>query len=84
MSKVTIDAETARHVLHHYGRPGGFRPGRFTVLLMEAIDAADVVNTARLATAYPELVAAMDIAANRPDGTARLQRIAGIPAATTN
>ncbi|ELP62815.1 hypothetical protein PV735_11225 [Streptomyces turgidiscabies] len=86
MSKVTIDAETARHVLFHYARPGGWKPGRFTVLLMEAIDAADVVNKARLAPAYPELTAAMDIAANRPDGIARLQRIAGIPAptATTN
>lgn len=82
MSKVTIEAETARHVLFHYGRPGGWKPGRFTVLLMDAIDAADVVHTARLATAYPELAAAMDIAANRPDGIDRLQRIAGIPAAT--
>ncbi|MGM9380307.1 hypothetical protein [Streptomyces antibioticus] len=76
MSKVTITTDTARHVLFHYGRPGGHQPCRFTQLLMQAIDAADVVNTARLAVAYPELVAAMDIAANRPDGTARLQHIA--------
>ncbi|MFJ8791428.1 hypothetical protein [Streptomyces sp. NPDC102462] len=84
MAKVTIDAETARHVLFHYDAQGGFRPGRFTVLLMQAIDAADVLHTARLATAYPELSAAMDIAANRPDGIARLQRIAGIPTAPAN
>ncbi|MEU8717512.1 hypothetical protein [Streptomyces sp. NPDC048663] len=79
MAQLTIDVETARHVLFHYGKDGGFRPGRFTELLMQTIEAADVVHTARLAGAYPELSAAMAIAANREDGIARLQRIAGIP-----
>jgi hypothetical protein len=84
MAQITINVETARHVLFHYGADGGFRPGRFTVLLMQTIDAADVTHTARLAGAYPELVAAMAIAANREDGIARLQRIAGLPAAPAN
>jgi len=73
-----ISAETARHVLFHYGRPGGWRPGRFTQLLMEAIDAADAVHKARLRAAYPELVDAMNLAANQPDGVARLQKAAGL------
>lgn len=72
----SISAETARHVLFHYGRPGGYRPGSFTRKLMEAIDAADIVHTARLHTAYPELVDAMTLAANERDGIARLAAIA--------
>ncbi|WP_112469439.1 hypothetical protein [Streptomyces triticisoli] len=71
-----ISSETARHVLWHYGRPGGFRPGRFTELLMQTIDAADVVHTARLRAAYPDLVDAMTAAANDADGIAHLTTIA--------
>ncbi|MFB6619441.1 hypothetical protein ACFC5H_09100 [Streptomyces rochei] len=71
-----IGSETARHVLWHYGRPGGFRPGRFTELLMQTIDAADLQHTARLRAAYPELVDAMNLAANQADGTAHLTAIA--------
>lgn len=74
----TISDETARHVLFHYGAEGGFRPGRFTVLLMEAVDAADVVHKARLRAAYPELVDAMNLAANSDDGISRLKKIAGV------
>ncbi|MFH9816176.1 hypothetical protein [Streptomyces sp. NPDC017230] len=73
---VSISAETARHVLFHYGRPGGYRPGSFTRKLMETIDAADVVHTARLRTAYPELVDAMNVAANERDGIDRMNAIA--------
>ena len=71
-----ITAETARHVLWHYGRPEGYRPGSFTQKLMQTIDAADVVHTARLRTAYPELVDAMFLAANERDGIARLTALA--------
>lgn len=71
-----ISSETARHVLFHYGSPQGYRPGSFTQRLMEAIDAADVVHTARLRAAYPELVDAMTIAANQRDGIAHLTAIA--------
>lgn len=71
-----ISSETARHVLWHYDRPDGYRPGSFTQKLMAAIDAADVVHTARLRTAYPELVDAMNLAANERDGIALLAAIA--------
>lgn len=73
-----IGDETARHVLFHYDADGGFRPGRFTVLLMQTIDAADVVHKARLRAAYPELVDAMNLAANHETGIARLKKIAGV------
>jgi hypothetical protein len=43
---------------------------------MEAIDAADVVHAARLRTAYPELVDAMNLAANERDGIDQLTAIA--------
>lgn len=71
-----ISSETARHVLFHYGSPLGYRPGSFTQKLMEAIDAADVVHTARLRSAYPDLVDAMALAANSRDGIAQLTAIA--------
>lgn len=71
-----ISSETARHVLWHYGNPQGYRPGSFTQKLMEAIDAADVVHTARLRSAYPDMVDAMTLAANERDGIAQLTAIA--------
>lgn len=77
MAQITVTDETARHVLWHFGRPGGFRPGRFTELLMQAIDAADVIHKARLHATYPELVDAMNLAANDPSGTAQLQKAVG-------
>ena len=77
----TIAAETARHVLWHYGANGGYQPGSFTQRLMEAIAAADVVHTARLRVMYPELVDAMVLAGTSRDGIARLQEAAGIKAA---
>lgn len=72
----TISAETARHVLFHYGRPQGYRPGSFTRQLMATIDAADADHTARLRSAYPDLVDAMNLAANERDGIAHLTAIA--------
>ncbi|SFT31865.1 hypothetical protein [Streptomyces sp. ok210] len=72
-----ITKDTARHVLWHYGREGGFQPGSFTRRLMEAMDAADIVNLAILGSVYPELAAALYTAKNEPNGIAELQRIAG-------
>ncbi|MGW9238167.1 hypothetical protein ACWGRL_05425 [[Kitasatospora] papulosa] len=72
-----ITEETARHVLWHYGRPGGIQPGSYTERLMEAIDAADVVNAEKLRAAYPELVSAMLTAKNDMDGVKSLREIAG-------
>ncbi|MFF9714792.1 hypothetical protein ACF1DW_04240 [Streptomyces sp. NPDC014603] len=71
-----ISSETARHVLFHYGSPQGYRPGSFTQKLMAAIDAADVVHTARLRAAYPDLVDAMTLAANQRGGIDQLTAIA--------
>jgi hypothetical protein len=78
LNSPTISAETARHVLWHYGVKGGYQPGNFTQRLMQTIDAADVVNTARLRAAYPELVDAMFLAGSSLDGIARLQQAAGV------
>lgn len=77
-SSPTIPAETARHVLWHYGQDGGHQPGSFTQRLMEAFAAADMVNTAKLANAYPDYAAAFIAANLDPDGIASLQRIAGV------
>lgn len=71
----TITRETAWHVLWHYGKRG-VEPGRFTSLLMQTMDAADITNFHILADAYPELGAAMAAAKNGPDGIKELQRIA--------
>ncbi|MFF1650185.1 hypothetical protein [Streptomyces sp. NPDC058240] len=72
-----ITEDTARHVLWHYGADGGAQPGSFTQRLMEAMDAADIVNLAILSSVYPELVAALYAAKNDVNGIAQLQRIAG-------
>lgn len=73
---ITIPPETARHVLWHYGHPGGWQPGSFTQRLMAAFDAADIDNAGILAGAYPEMGAAMIAAKHDPDGIDRLQAIA--------
>jgi hypothetical protein len=75
MSKPTINAETANHVLWHFGR-GGYRPGDFTVNLMHAWNTADPANAAKLATAFPELCAALTLANYTEDGVMELRRIA--------
>ncbi|MFE4867652.1 hypothetical protein [Streptomyces sp. NPDC056682] len=73
---ITIPPETARHVLWHYGHDGGWQPGSFTQRLMAAFDAADIDNAGILATAYPELGAAMLAAKYDEDGIDRLKKIA--------
>jgi hypothetical protein len=78
LSSPTISAETARHVLWHYGQTGGYQPGNFTTRLMETIDAADMVNVEILRSAYPELVTAMLAAKLDPAGIARLKKAAAL------
>lgn len=75
---ITIPPETARHVLWHYGRAGGCQPGSFTQRLMEAFDTADIDNAGILASAYPQLGAAMLAAKLDEDGIDRLKAIASI------
>lgn len=72
----TIPVETARHVMWHFGQAGGAQPGSFTQRLLEAFAAADMVNTAKLAGAYPDYAAAFVAAQLDPDGIANLLRIA--------
>lgn len=75
MSAPTISAETAAHVLSHFGR-GGYPAGTFTQHLLSAFATADEVNIARLTEAFPEYGAAIAAASYDPDGIARLQQIA--------
>lgn len=71
----TIPPETANHVLFHFGH-GGYEADTFTRNLITAIDSADMENVARLANAYPQLVAAVIAVKYDPDGVGALQRIA--------
>jgi len=73
-----ITEETARHVLWHYGAPGGIQAGRGTETLLVAIDAADMVTVEKLRLGFPELVAAMLTAKNDMDGIDRLKKNAGV------
>lgn len=70
----TITPDMARHVLCHFGE-GGHRAGSFTMLLIELIARADVVNQAKLYTAYPGYVTATVLAQSHEDGIARLRAI---------
>lgn len=71
----TIPAETANHVLWHFGH-GGYQPGTFTEKLLAALCAADMDNKAKLADAYPDYAAAVIAIEYDPDGVTNLQRIA--------
>ncbi|MER7517841.1 hypothetical protein [Streptomyces sp. NPDC126499] len=72
----TIPAETAAHVLFHYGREGGYQPGSFTEQLITTIDMADPGNRDRLAAGFPDYVAAVVAIQYDPAGVTRLQQIA--------
>lgn len=71
----TISAETANHVLFHYGR-GGYQAGSFTEHLIKTIDMADPDNRDRIALGFPDYVAAVVAIQYDRDGIAHLQRIA--------
>ena len=72
----TIPAETAAHVLFHYGRDGGYQAGSFTDQLITTIDMADPGNRDKLAAGFPDYVAAVVAIQYDPQGVARLQEIA--------
>lgn len=76
----TITPEIARHVLWHFGEPGGWKPGSFTQNLIRTIEAADVPNTAILAAAYPAYTAAVLLATNSEQGVRHLGQMAGVGA----
>ncbi|MET9956678.1 hypothetical protein ABZ135_34740 [Streptomyces sp. NPDC006339] len=71
-----IPAETAAHVLFHYGRDGGYQAGSFTEQLITAIDMADPANRDKLAAGFPDYVAAVVAIQYDPNGVHHLQRIA--------
>lgn len=70
-----IDAETANHVLFHFGA-GGYQAGSFTTHLLCAFATADEVNFHRLAAAFPEYGAAVAAIQYDPKGVTTLQAIA--------
>lgn len=73
----TIPAETARHVLWHYGcAGGGWQPGSCIESLITTIDRADEDNRDKLALGFPDYVAAVVAAKYDPNGIANLQRLA--------
>jgi hypothetical protein len=47
--------EEARHILGHYDKPGGYRPGSFTAALIRCWELADNSNQAKLNSQWPEL-----------------------------
>lgn len=75
-SSPAIPADVAAHVLWHYGREGGLKPGSFTRQLLAAIDAADPSNKDRLAAGFPGYVAAVTAIQYDPDGVAHLRDLA--------
>ncbi|MFI2349751.1 hypothetical protein ACH492_22390 [Streptomyces sp. NPDC019443] len=72
----TIPAETANHVLFHFGY-GGYQAGSCIESLITTIDRADEDNRDKLALGFPEYVAAVVAIKYDPNGVANLQRIAG-------
>lgn len=55
------EVEAARHLLYHYGQPGGYQPGSFTKQLIRTLEAADHYNRSRLLRAFPEFKPAVQI-----------------------
>lgn len=69
-----IDANTAAHVLFHYGH-GGYQAGGCIESLITTIDRADDTHRDKLALGFPEYVAAVTAIKYDPDGVKHLQRI---------
>lgn len=74
-------AQEARYVLWHMGQKGGQRPEdvmthAFLSFLLQAFDAANDEQAARLALAYPDYRMFLHIARTGPDGPANLLAMA--------
>ncbi|MGX1254107.1 hypothetical protein RKD48_006618 [Streptomyces ambofaciens] len=72
----SIPADVAAHVLWHYGRDGGYRPGSFTTQLLTTMAMADPANLDRLAAGFPDYVAAVTAIQYDPNGVEYLTDIA--------
>lgn len=75
--EVEIPVEAAAHTLFLFAR-GGWPASGFKSTLLHAIAQADIINRTRLAMAYPEYVAAYNLAQNDDDGIAKLQAIVAL------
>jgi hypothetical protein len=75
-----IPADTAAHVLSHFGR-GGYPAGDWTESLITLIDLADFANEAKLVAAFPEYGTAVRLAKYDEEGIATLQRLVGLKGA---
>lgn len=67
MTTTIITKDVAAHVLSHYNH-GGHEGGSFTTALIALIAKADLLNRAKLEQAFPDYVAAVELAANTPGG----------------
>jgi hypothetical protein len=70
-----ISQDDARHVLFYFNKDHGWQPGSFTQKLLELLSIADGFNYAKLAKAFPGLVAAHYLAENERNGIEILQGI---------
>jgi len=75
-AEVTIPMETAAHVLFAE-RLGGWPPSTFATKLLDTWTSADTDNADRLAVAFPEYAAAIDLVRSGQPGIEQLRAIAG-------
>ncbi|MFJ4682003.1 hypothetical protein [Streptomyces sp. NPDC088789] len=71
----SITPDAAAHVLFQE-RLGGWPPSTFPTKLLNAWTSADTANADRLALAFPEYAAALDLLRSGPDGIEQLRAIA--------
>ena len=71
-----IGPERACHVLHAYGKPGGYGADPFTTNLIASFQTAGQRDFAVLEQAFPGYGAAVKLAREHQDGIAVLDRIA--------
>lgn len=72
----TITSNAAAEVLHHYGYDGGHPAGAFIAALLDAWDKADLINSEKLAVAFPAWGAALALLGPDHGGVDELQTIA--------
>ena len=70
-----ITQDDARHVLHYFGKEGGWQGGSYTQKLIELLGVADQDNFSKLASVYPGLAAAHYLATTERNGIEILKNI---------
>jgi len=71
-----LTPQVIRHVLFHFGVPGGVEPGGFVTALLVLLAKADYSNRSALAGLWPEYVAAFEVATTREWGLDYLRALA--------